>query len=54
MDQHWKEVMDLAEKFGFIIQAGGGVATLATHKVQKEELGEEKYMQIQKMNGTIK
>lgn len=41
MDKHWQEVMDLAQKYGFIVQAYGGTATLATHKVQLEELGEE-------------
>ena len=51
MDKHWKEVMDLARKYGFIIQAYGGVATLATHEVQKEEFSEEKYKRIQEMNG---
>lgn len=50
MDKHWKEVMDLAEKYGFIIQAYGGVATLATHEVQKEKFGQEKYKRIQEMN----
>ena len=33
---HWQEVMDLAQKYGFIIQAYGGVAVLATHEEQKE------------------
>lgn len=51
MDEHWEEVMNLAQKYGFIIQAYGGTATLATHKVQKEYFGEEKYRRIQKMNG---
>jgi len=36
-DRKWKEVMKLAECYGFIIQAYGGVATLATHDVQKEQ-----------------
>lgn len=51
MDKHWKEVMNLASKYGFIIQAYGGVATLATHEVQKEKFGQEKYKRIQEMNG---
>lgn len=51
MDEKWSEVMSLARKYGFIVQAYGGVATLATHEVQKKELGEEKYQEIQKMNG---
>lgn len=49
-DKHWQEVMKLAERHGFIVQAYGGTATLATHEVQKKELGEEKYQEIQKMN----
>jgi len=35
-DRRWQEVMKLAEKYGFIIQAYGGVATLATHEEQKK------------------
>ncbi len=50
-DKHWKEVMDMAKQYGFIVQAYGGTATLATHKNQKELLGEEKYKDIQRMNG---
>ena len=33
---HWQEVMDLAQHYGFIIQAYGGVAMLATHEEQKK------------------
>lgn len=44
--------MDIAEKHGFIIQAYGGVATLATHEVQLKELGKDKYKEIQNMNNT--
>jgi hypothetical protein len=35
-DEHWEEVMKLAEKYGFIIQAYGGTAVLATHENQSE------------------
>ncbi|MEI3605952.1 hypothetical protein SPD48_09640 [Pseudogracilibacillus sp. SE30717A] len=49
--QKWQEVMSLAEEYGFIIQAYGGVATLATHEVQREKFGNEKHEEIQKMNG---
>jgi len=35
-DSHWKEVMDLGRRYGFIIQAYGDTATFATHAVQKE------------------
>lgn len=48
MDEHWKEVMDLAEKYGFICQAYGGTATLSTHRNQLESWGEEKYLYMQK------
>ncbi len=51
MDEHWDEVMELAEKYGFIISAYGGVATLATHEVQKQHFPDKKYREIQKMNG---
>lgn len=50
-DARWAEVMKLAEANGFILGTYGGVATLATHKNQMEELGLRKYLQIQKMNG---
>ena len=36
LDSHWNEVMELAVKYGFITQAYGGTATLATHKNQLE------------------
>lgn len=51
MDKHWLEVMDMAEKHGFIIHSTGGVAILATHEVQKEQYGENGHKRIQKMNG---
>jgi hypothetical protein len=51
MDKHWNEVMELAKKYGFIVQAYGGTATLATHENQKSQLGEKRYEEIQKMNG---
>lgn len=50
-DARWTEVMKLAEASGFIIQAYGGTAILATHKNQLNEVGLMKYLQIQKMNG---
>ena len=31
-DMHWTEVLELAEKHGFIRQAYGGTAILITHK----------------------
>lgn len=50
-DQHWTEVMELAEKYGFILRAYGGTATLATHQNQLKELGEPEYLRIQQMDG---
>jgi len=50
-DKHWQEVMKLAEEHGFIVQAYGGAAILATHANQKEHYGEEEYLRIQRMNG---
>lgn len=44
MDSHWQEVMDLAEKYGFIGQAARGTAILLTHKNQLEADGEEQYI----------
>ena len=44
----WYEVMELAEKHGFITQAYGGVAILMSHEVQKEQ---GIYEKTQRMNG---
>lgn len=48
LDSHWQEVMDLAEKYGFIGQAAKGTAILLTHKNQLEADGEEKYIYRQR------
>lgn len=48
MDSHWQEVMDLAEKYGFIGQAARGTAILLTHKNQLEADGEEQYIYRQR------
>ena len=50
-DTHWEEVMNLAESYGFILNAYGGIATLGTHRNQLENLGEPEYLRIQQMNG---
>lgn len=47
LDSHWKEVMELAERYGFITQAYGGVAILSTHKNQLDSFGEEIYIRRQ-------
>lgn len=52
MDNHWKEVMDLAVKYGFVCQAFAGTAVLVTHKNQIETMKEQDYLYRQeKMNG---
>ena len=47
LDSHWSEVMELAVKYGFITQAYGGTATLATHKNQLEAYRAENYIMRQ-------
>ena len=51
MDDKWDEVMALARSAGFITAAYGGMAVLMTHDRQKESLGDDEYVRIQKMNG---
>lgn len=52
LDGHWNEAMELAVKYGFITQAYGGTATLATHKNQLEAFRAENYIRRQRdMNG---
>lgn len=50
-DDRWAEVMKLAKQCGFILQAAGGTAIIATNRVQIEENGVEDYARIQRMNG---
>lgn len=52
-DEKWDEIMDIAKKNGFIVQAFGGTATLITNKEQIENYGYEKYQQIQEMNSSL-
>lgn len=42
-DKHWEEVLTLASKYGFILVAYDGTATLSTNKNQFEYLGKEKF-----------
>lgn len=49
-DDHWQEVLEYAKQFGFIVQAYGGVATLATHEVQNHNLSEQQYELNQREN----
>ena len=48
LDGHWNEVMELAVRYGFITQADGGTATLATHKNQLEAYRAENYIERQR------
>ena len=48
LDSHWNEVMELAVKYGFITQAYGGTAMLATHKNQLEAYRAENYIRRQR------
>lgn len=50
-DGHWGELMRLAEKYGFILEAVGGTAILATNKSQLEAYTIPKYTEIQHKNG---
>ena len=50
-DCAWNAVMKLAEQHGFILQAAGGTAFLATHRNQIEHKGVLEYLRIQRMNG---
>lgn len=49
-DKHWEEVIKLAEKYGFILVAYDGTASLATNKNQYECYGEEKFKIKQNIN----
>lgn len=49
LDSHWQEVMELAERYGFIVQSFGGTATLATHTEYIEHLGHDKAAQRLRM-----
>jgi hypothetical protein len=35
-NQKWKEVLDKAEEYGFIVQSYGGIAVLATKEEQEK------------------
>ena len=50
-DSHWEEVMRLAEGYGFIVQAYGGVATLATNEEQCRQAGYERKAAMVKASG---
>lgn len=52
-DKHWDEVMELAKKYGFIVQAFGGTATLISNKNQIINYEYHQYLKIQEMNNSI-
>ena len=39
LDSHWSEVMDLCQKYGFILQAFGGTATIASPATIRDSFG---------------
>jgi len=47
----WQEILKEAKKHGFIVQAYGGAAVLATREEQKRFYGNDGYRRIQKMSG---
>lgn len=48
LDKYWDEVMELARKYGFIVQTYGGSALLATHETQKKNFSEENTKKFKK------
>lgn len=48
LDSHWEKIGKLAEKYGFILFAHGGVMVLSTHENQIKDFGKEKYLHRQK------
>lgn len=52
-DEKWDEVMAVAKKNGFIVQAFAGTATLISNEEQIKNYGYEKYQKIQEMNSSL-
>lgn len=52
-DSRWSEVMKLAEGYGFIVQAFGGVATLATNEEQIKQMGLEHKAAMLRASGLV-
>lgn len=52
-DSHWEEVMKLAEGCGFIVQAFGGTATLATNEEQVRQLGAGQKAALLRASGLV-
>lgn len=50
-DRQWGEVMRLARENGFIVQAYGGTATLATYGAMMEQVGTEGVVRMLQMSG---
>ena len=46
----WDKVIRLAAENGFIIEAYGGTAIIASHEEQRREFGEDEFNRIQEMN----
>ena len=52
LDGHWQEVMKLAERYGFIVDSFGGVATLCVHREYVDQCGvenEAKRLRVQRV-----
>ena len=52
-DEKWDEVLKVAEKNGFIVQAASGTAVLISNEEQIKNYGYEKYEKIQEMNNSL-
>ena len=50
LDSHWTEVMKLAERYGFIQYAYGGVAQIATNKAYLDANGPKELARRLRMN----
>lgn len=51
--EKWNEVMDLAQKYEFIVMAYGGVAILATPENKKSVYRERELAKLQEVNKFI-
>ena len=50
-DECWEAVMEPAREHGFIVQAYGGTATLATYGAMMDEVGTEGVVRMLQMSG---
>lgn len=52
-DSHWEEVMELAQRYGFIVHTCGGAVTLATNAEQIEQLGLDGKVSLLRASGLV-